>query len=112
MSENNVQDSLVQITSEQLKITNLIFVEHQKLLIENDLLYKQIHNYQEQLEIVELQNFANKRIIDNYSELNGLYQQKIYDLNKEINRKNKITKGLTIGGITVSVGIVLLLILK
>lgn len=38
-------DTVISITPIQLKQTNLIFAEHQKLLKENKLLLKQLNNY-------------------------------------------------------------------
>lgn len=91
-------DSLVLITTDQLKQSNLIFLEHDKLSKENIQLNKKI-KYQEE-------------IINNYSKidsLNVLKQQelsnKITDLQSEIKKKSKssLRNGILIGG---GVGIV------
>lgn len=91
-------DSLVLITTDQLKQSNLIFLEHDKLSKENIQLNKKI-KYQEE-------------IINNYSKidsLNVLKQQelsnRITDLQSEIKKKSKssLRNGILIGG---GVGIV------
>lgn len=105
-------DSIVSITSEQLKYTNLIFVEHEKLLIENDLLNNKINNLQNQLEISENVNLLKTNQISQYENLTNNYSKQVKDLNKRISKKNKTILGLEIGCVTVSVGVVLLLLLK
>ena len=100
------QDSIVSITAKQLKYTNLIFIEHKKLLEENSLLYKQINNYQlevktlEQIDSIRKSQIINERI---------LYENQIKDLTS---KKNKTITLWKIGGITVSASLVLLLLLK
>lgn len=100
------QDSIVSITAQQLKYTNLIFIEHKKLLEENSLLYKQINNYQlevktlEQIDSIRKSQIINERI---------LYENQIKDLTS---KKNKTITLWKIGGITVSASLVLLLLLK
>lgn len=105
-------DSIVSITTSDLKYANLIFVEHSKLLKENSLLYQQVENYIDlnnqltQLDSLRLQQ------IDEYNKLNQSYVTQINALNKNVKKKNKIIKGWQIGGITVSVGLILILLLK
>ena len=100
------QDSIVSITAQQLKYTNLIFIEHKKLLEENSLLSKQINNYQlevktlEQIDSIRKSQIINERI---------LYENQIKDLTS---KKNKTITLWKIGGITVSASLVLLLLLK
>ena len=77
------QDSIVSITAQQLKYTNLIFIEHNKLLEENSLLYKQINNYQlevktlEQIDSIRKSQIINERI---------LYENQIKDLTSKKNK--------------------------
>lgn len=105
-------DSTVLITASDLKYANLIFVEHDKLLKENTLLYQQIENY------IDLNNQQVKvdslRIqqISEYNKLNQNYANQINVLNKEVKKKNRAIKYWQIGGITVSVGLLLFLLLK
>ena len=105
-------DSTVLITASDLKYANLIFVEHDKLLKENTLLYQQVENY------IDLNNQQVKvdslRIqqISEYNKLNQNYANQINVLNKEVKKKNRAIKYWQIGGITVSVGLLLFLLLK
>lgn len=50
--------------------------------------------------------------LQNYKRLSQVYSEEIDDLNKEISRKNKTIKSLKVGGITVTVGLMLWLLLK
>lgn len=105
-------DSIVSITSEQLKYANLIFVEHEKLIIENDLLTSQIGNYQNKINLLEASDSLRLDQITQYKNLNESYSLQIQDLNKSISKKNRTILGLKIGCVTVSVGIILVLLLK
>lgn len=105
-------DSIVSITSEQLKYTNLIFVEHEKLLTENNLLTTQIGNYQSKLKLAEETDSLRVSQISEHKKLNEAYTLQIKDLNQDISKKNKTILGLKIGCVTVSVGILLLLLLR
>lgn len=106
------QDSIVSLTSEQLKYTNLIFAEHSKLLVENDLLCSQIKNYQDKINLMESTDSLRVSQISKYEEINKSYSKQIEDLNKSISKKKKTILGLEIGCITVSIGLALFLILK
>ena len=105
-------DSIVSVTSEQLKYANLIFVEHEKLLIENSLLNTQIGNYQSKLKLAEETNSLRMSQISQYKGINEAYSLQIGELNKSLSKKDKTILGLKIGCVTVSVGIILLLLLK
>lgn len=105
-------DSIVSITSEQLKYANLIFVEHEKLSIENSLLNKKINNLQDRLEISESVDSLRLSQISQYEKINKVRVLQIQDLNKSISKKDKTILGLKIGCVTVSIGVVLLLLLK
>lgn len=111
-SEVIEQDSTVLITSDQLKSANLIFVEHKKLLEENRLLNLQIQNYQTKTDYLLKTDSLRTAQITNYQYLNESYAARIEDLNKAIKRKNRTITGWKIGGITVSVGLILFLLLK
>lgn len=100
-------DSIV--STSDIKYANLIFIEHDKLLKENSLLYKQLNNYivlNSQLERTD--SLRIKQI----EELNRIYSIQVENLNKEIHKQNKVIKCWKIGGITISVGLILLLLLK
>ena len=105
-------DSIVSVTSEQLKYANLIFVEHEKLLIENSLLNTQIGNYQSKLKLAEDTDSLRLSQISQYKGINEAYSLQIRELNKSLSKKDKTILGLKIGCVTVSAGIILLLLLK
>lgn len=111
-SEEIRQDSIVSITSSQLKETNLIFAEHWKLLYQNDLLLQQVKNYQKENLLLMQSDSLRVVQLQNYKRLSQVYSEEIDDLNKEISRKNKTIKSLKVGGITVTVGLMLWLLLK
>ena len=105
-------DSIVSVTSEQLKYANLIFVEHEKLLIETSLLNTQIGNYQSKLKLAEETDSLRLSQISQYKGINEAYSLQIGELNKSLSKKDKTILGLKIGCVTVSAGIILLLLLK
>lgn len=105
-------DSIVSVTSEQLKYANLIFVEHEKLLIENSLLNTQIGNYQSKLKLAEETDSLRLSQISQYKGINEAYSLQVGELNKSLSKKDKTILGLKIGCVTVSAGIILLLLLK
>lgn len=106
------QDSTVLITSDQLKYANLIFVEHKKLLEENRLLYQQIENYKAKTNILLKTDSLRVEQIANYQHINEEYILQIDNLNKAIKKKDRTVTCWKIGGITVSIGLVLFLLLK
>ena len=106
------KDSTVLITSEQLKRTNLIFVEHEALLKSNSLLSQQLINYKLSNDLLLKTDSIRKIEIDNYKLLTESFNSKINTLNKKIKQKDKVILTLKIGGITVSSGLLLWLLLK
>lgn len=103
------------MTPQQLKHTNLIFLEHRKLSTEVDLLIKQVNS----LETIN-RNFA---VVDSLrsSQLNRcmlqaeVNDQVINSLNMQLTKKEKKVKklrGLTIGGFTVAAGLFAILFVK
>lgn len=95
-----------------MKYANLIFVEHKKLLEENELLNIQIQNYQAKTDYLLKADSLRVAQITNYQHINETYVTQIEDLNKAIKRKDQAVTCWKIGGITVSVGLVLFLLLK
>ena len=85
-----VDDSLVVITPQQLKASNLIFLEHKKLKLERF-----------ELARAELQ-------MQMYDEAISKQQEQIAKMNK----KNKRLTTLSIGGFAISVGLLLALLIK
>lgn len=111
-SEVTRQDSIVSITSDQLKYANLIFVEHKRLLEENDLLTQQVQNYQVKTDLLLRTDSLRVSQIADYQHINEAYVTQIEDLNKAIKERDRAVTCWKIGGITVSVGLVLFLLLK
>lgn len=99
------KDSIVSITPAQLKETNLIFAEHHKLLIENQLLSEQLNNYKEDNKLLIKADSIRQAQIKTYKNWNE-------SLTKNLNKKNKTLFLWKIGGITVSSGLLLLLLVK
>lgn len=112
ISETIAQDSIVSITSEQLKYANLIFIEHKQLLKENKLLHNQVKNYQLKTDYLLQTDSLRVSQLKNYLSINDMYVQQIYDLNKAIKKENYTVTCWKIGSITVTVGLVLFLLLK
>lgn len=112
ISKNIINDSIITITSDQLKITNLIFVEHKQLLNENKLLNQQINTFKNKVNLLEYNDSIREKQLNTHNELNNLYKVQIQDLESEIDRKNNIIKCLKIGGITIGIGLSILLLIK
>lgn len=105
-------DSIVSITSEQLKETNLIFAEHEKLLIENVLLFKQLENYKLDNSLLCRSDSIKSVQIENYKVMFSSCNSRLLQLEKENKSKSKKVLRWKIGGVTLSVGFLLLLIFK
>lgn len=99
------KDSIVSITPAQLKETNLIFAEHHKLLIENQLLSEQLNNYREDNKLLVKTDSVRQAQIKVCKDWNE-------SLTKNLNKKKKTLFFWKIGGITVSSGLLLLLLVK
>lgn len=115
-SENTLritkQDSIVSVTASELKETNLIFIEHNKFRIENNLLKNQCINYQniinnqvqtDSIKTIQLNSYkdkVNSLILDNSNLTNRITQQKSQ------------LKYWKIGGFTVAASLLLILLLK
>ena len=112
ISNGILQDSLVIITQTQLKQTNLIFAEHSKLLKENKLLIQQVDNYILENNILLKNDSIRVLQIKNYQDINKDYYNEINRLNFQLKKKKTAMLGLEIGGITITVGLVLWLLLK
>ena len=106
------RDSTVLITSDQLKRINLIFVEHEALLKTNSLLHQQLANYELNNNLLLRSDSIHKVEIDKYKLLTESFSSEITSLNKEIKRKDRTILTLKIGGITISSGLLLWLLLK
>lgn len=112
ISVDTNQDTIVSITSEQLKYSNLIFIDHEKLLIENSLLSTQLEKQKSKIQLLEKTDSMRVNQIHYYKGLESNYSVQIENLNKTIKNKDKTIKIFKIGGITISCGLLLLLIIK
>lgn len=81
-------------------------------MIENNLLNYQINQYKELTNNLNTTINLQKEEINNYKILSDSYINEINSLNKKVKNKNKSIIGWSIGGVTVSVGLLLLLLLK
>ena len=79
---------------------------------DNALLLNQIENYKDLTNTLTQVDSLRLRQIEEYSALNDKYQLQIKSLNKDIKKKNKTLLCWEIGGITVSAGLLLFLLLK
>jgi hypothetical protein len=108
---NETGDSLILITPTQLKQTNLIFLEHSKILITNDELNTQITNLKEVNRKYLMIDSLRKSQLDIYSDDIKNKDKTINDLNGKINKykkKDKIQNGLLIGlAITTVIGVII-----
>lgn len=99
------KDTIVSITSSQLKETNLIFAEHYKLLIENQLLYEQINNYKEDNKLLIKADSVRISQIETYKDWNKYVTKKYNDERKKV-------LFWKVGGIVVSFSLLILLLVK
>lgn len=112
ISKEIKQDSIVSITPQQLKETNLIFLEHRKLLQENFLLGCQLNNYKNDNALLATTDSLRVLQLRSYKELSDTYSMRINNLNNELSKKEKEVLVWKIGGISVSVGLLVWLLLK
>lgn len=108
-------DSLVVITPQQLKATNLIFLEHKKFKLEIPELKKQITSYESLISSYErndsVKNAQINRLMLHAQASEQVMQNQLREINK-LESKKKLYKGLTVGGVTVSVVLLITLLLK
>ena len=93
-------DSLVTITPEQLKITNLIFNEHRFLLEKVDILNNQVSNLEQINILYEIQDSVRCKEIE-------IYKQAYEDSFKKYNRldkRYKTYKYMSFGSILLLIG--------
>lgn len=110
-----VDDSLVVITPQQLKASNLIFLEHKKLKLERFELNKQLTSYElltanyAKTDSIRLQQLARAELqMQMYDKAISKQREQIAKMNK----KNKRLTTLSIGGFAISVGLLLALLIK
>lgn len=108
-------DSLVVITPQQLKAANLIFLEHKKLKLERFELTEQLASYE--LLIANHAKTDSLRVqqLDRANLQVRMYNDAISKQNEQlskISKKNKRLTTLSIGGLSVSVVLLVILLAK
>lgn len=110
-----LNDSLIVISPTQLKQTNLIFLEHNKLILENQELKSQLNNYSDLVlnyqtndSIKNTQISLLKNNLDKYNTIIETQNTQI----KKLRSSNKLYKGITIGSFAISFGLLILFITK
>lgn len=84
-----------------MKEANLIFIEHKKLLNENNLLYKQIDNYRkDSCLLIQLDSINNVKI-NNYKNLVTKQEKCIKSLEKDLSKSNKRSIWTGISGLVI-----------
>lgn len=111
----NLNDSLIVITKDQLKQINLVFIENDKLLLENQQYIEQNNNYKLLIDNYELSDSIKSEQISTLkyglTESDGIIRTQSVEINN-LYKKNKLFKGLTIGGFTISATLLILLLVK
>lgn len=109
-----INDSLVVITHNQLKATNLIFVEHAKLAMLYPIQERKIAIYKQlELEYKLNDSIKSKQIIEHQNTINENIKT-INSLNSTISNKNKKIKRIrnwAIGSTIINIGLITLGIL-
>lgn len=110
-----VNDSLVVITPKQLKITNLIFLEHRKLKLEVPELNRQIDSYALMTANLNKTDSIRRQQLERAKLQMQLYDEAIQAQNRQLSKmvsKNKRLTVISIGGCTLSIGLLVFLLLK
>lgn len=105
-------DSVIGITPIQLKTTNLIFVEHEKLLKENSLLKIQLDNYVKDNQLLTQTDSIRTIQLKGYKDLDTQNKKQIEQLNKDLSRKKRELTVWKIGGVGISFGLLLWLLVN
>lgn len=110
-----INDSIVEITAEQLKQTNLIFIEHKSLKFENKELNFQIEKYKDLVNNYNQQDSINRIKIQELSDYSDFANKQLAIKDNEITKLKKVKnnyKVFTICGISVSALLGILLFCK
>ena len=103
---------MIVITPQQLKHTNLIFLEHKKLKSEILELNKKLSLQKQINHKLEESLVVQTNTIENYKSMESINKDMLYRKDQEIKKYKLSAKGWMIGGISVTVVGVLLLIAK
>lgn len=76
------------------------------------MLFKQVENYKQENFLLMKTDSLRSLQLRNYERLSEAYSMKIDNLNEEILKKNKTIMAWKVGGVTVTVGLMLWLLLK
>lgn len=110
-----LNDSLIVITPQQLKQTNLLFLDRERLIRENSELKFQLDNYSFLLDNYKYTDTIKSEQINllkiNLEDYNSIINSQSTKINK-LNKSNKLLRGISIGGVVVSVSLIVLLCLK
>jgi hypothetical protein len=105
-----VNDSLILLTSSQLKHTNLIFAEHHMLLEKVDLLESQTQHYKKLIRNYEQNDSLNLEVVETQK---VYYLEKLASFNEELKKETKKRKVYQAGLIgTVGAAILALIFIK
>lgn len=107
-----VQDSLIVITPQQLKHTNLIFLEHSKLRKQVKLVNDKLKLSNEINSNLEKSIVLKDQEIENYKNIEKTYKSEILINEDRLRKQKRKTYKWMIGGIAVSVTSLILLIVK
>ncbi len=110
-SQTTSTDSL-KISHEQLKGINLIFAEHSKLKSENTLLWNEIKLFKEKDALHAEVDSLNKLEITAYQNKVQVLNDNVTNLNKKLKRQKVYTGIWRVGGISVSIGLLVWALLK
>lgn len=103
---------MIVITPQQLKHTNLIFLEHKKLKSEILELNKKLSLQKQINDKLEESLVVQTNTIENYKSMESINKDMLYRKDQEIKKYKLSAKGWMIGGISVTIVGVLLLIAK
>lgn len=110
-----LNDSLIVISPTQLKQTNLIFLEHNKLILENRELKSQLNNYSDLVSNYQtndsIKNTQISLLRSNLDKYNTIIETQNTQI-KKLRSSNKLYKGITIGSFAISFGLLILFITK
>lgn len=110
-----LNDSLIVISPTQLKQTNLIFLEHNKLILENRELKSQLNNYSDLVSNYQtndsIKNTQISLLRSNLDKYNTIIETQNTQI-KKLQSSNKLYKGITIGSFAISFGLLILFITK
>ena len=107
-----LSDSLVVITPSQLKTTNLIFLEHRKFKLENEELRLQTAKYKQLYSNCLVMDSINSTISEELKAELLIRDEELRRQMQTVSRQKKQMKAITIGGVTISVALLLFIICR